>query len=103
MDGLQEGAGIGEEGAAQQQNAQQQAAQAQQVAGGEKGQDGGATATDDSSGSARADFEVALAERDARIAELEGEIQIQSARAWRPPWRPCFESCRPVFPGVLGA
>lgn len=70
MDGLQESAELGEEGAAQNQP-QQQAAQAQQVAG--IGGDG-ATVVDDENVSARADYEAALAERDARIAELEGQI-----------------------------
>ena len=70
MDGLQEGAGFGEKGAAQ-GGPQQQAAQAQQVAG--IGGDG-ATVVDDENVSARADYEAALAERDARIAELEGQI-----------------------------
>ena len=73
MDGLQEDAGLGEEGAAQ-DGSQQQAAQAQQVAGSEKGPEGGATAIDGSAGGARAGYEAALAERDARIAELEGQI-----------------------------
>lgn len=72
MDGLQEGTGLGEEGAAH-QGAQQQAAQAQQVAGGDTGGDGDAAA-DDSNANARDDYEAALAERDARIAELEGQI-----------------------------
>lgn len=72
MDGMQEGAGLGEESAAQ-QGSQQQAAQARQVAGGDAGSNDGAP-TDDSTASAQAEYEAALAERDARIAELEGEI-----------------------------
>lgn len=72
MDGLQEGTGLGEEGAAQQVS-QQQAAQAQQVAGCDTGGDGTA-ADDDGAVNVRDDYEAALAERDARIAELEGEI-----------------------------
>lgn len=61
MDGLQEGAGIAEEGTAQ----------AQQVAGG-VGRDGTVAADDGTD--ACADYEAALAERDSRIAELEGQI-----------------------------
>lgn len=71
MDGLQEGAEIGEEGATQQGGPQQQAAQAQQVTGGGAGAgapEGGPAEN------ARDDYEAALAERDARIAELEGQI-----------------------------
>lgn len=74
MDGLQEGAGLGEEGAAQ------QAAQAQQVAGGDTGGDG--TAADDyGAANVRDDYEAALAERDTRIAELEGQIAEASKTA----------------------
>ena len=72
MDGLQEGAGLGEEGAAQ-DGSQQQAPQAQQVAS--RDSDGnGASAADGGTAGARNDYEEALAKRDARIAELEGEI-----------------------------
>lgn len=67
MDGLQEGAGIGEEG-----TAQQQAAQAQVTGGADS--DKGDNAAAPGGTDASADYEVALAERDARIAELEGEI-----------------------------
>lgn len=72
MDGLQEGAGLGEEGAAQQGGPQQQAARAQQIAGGNAGGDGAAAAGDGTAAST--DYEAKLAERDARIAELEGQI-----------------------------
>lgn len=69
MDGLQDGTKV-DEGAAQQQGAQdgseQQTAQAQ-VAGGAVA---GGAGTDE----ARGDYEKALAERDAKIKELEGEI-----------------------------
>ena len=68
MDGLQEGAGLDEEGAAQ-----QQVAQVQQIAGGDAGGDG-AAAAGGGTASARTDYEATLAERDARIAELEGQI-----------------------------
>ena len=69
MDGLQEGAGLDEEGAAQQQDAQRQAVQAQVAGAGPDGPESG-----DAVSRARDDYEAALAERDARIAELEGEI-----------------------------
>ena len=65
MDGLQEGAEIGEEGATQQGGPQQQ------VTGGGAGAgapEGGPAEN------ARDDYEAALAERDARIAELEEQI-----------------------------
>lgn len=68
MDGLQEGAGLDEEG-----SAQQQAAQAQLATSGADGDKGGDTAAPGGT-DARADYEAALAERDARIAELEGQI-----------------------------
>ena len=74
MDGLQEGAGIGEEGAAQNQS-QQRAAQVQvtsEAAG--NGDGAGDDAAAPGGTDARADYEAALAERDARIAELEGQI-----------------------------
>ena len=71
MDGLQEGTGIGEEGAAQ-GGTQQQAAQAQVTGGSDS--DKGDNATAPGGTDARADYETALAERDARIVELEGQI-----------------------------
>ena len=77
MDGLREGSGLGEEGAAQ-SGAQQQAAQAQVTDG---GANGGGDAGAPDGGGARADYEAALAERDARIAELEGEIAEASKTA----------------------
>ena len=79
MDGLQEGAGFGEKGAAQSGPQQQ----AQQLAVGDSGGDGSTGASDDgvAAASAQADYEAALAERDARIAELEGEIAEASKTA----------------------
>lgn len=80
MDSENDGAGVQAQGASQQaaqsdQTAQQQAAQRQAVA---------TTGTDDTTASgsegndalarARSDYETALKERDAKIAELEGEI-----------------------------
>ena len=66
---MQDGTKV-DEGAAQQQGAQdgpeQQAAQAQVA--------GGASAGGDGADGARGDYEKALAERDAKIKELEGEI-----------------------------
>ena len=72
MDGLQDGTRLEEQGAARQpepQNADDQAAQAQ-VARSEAGSAEGS----DAAAKAREGYEAALAERDARIAELEGEI-----------------------------
>ena len=72
MDGLQDGTRLGEKGASQQpgtQCADDQAAQAQ-VAGGAAG----GVPSGGSAAKACEDYEAALAERDARIAELEGEI-----------------------------
>ena len=67
MDGLQDKARLEEQGAQQQapqRDDQGEASQAQVSA----------EATGDAAAQARADYEAALAERDARIAELEGEI-----------------------------
>ncbi|MDN0068606.1 hypothetical protein [Collinsella ihumii] len=74
MDGLQEGAGLGEEGAAQRQDAQRQAAQQQAPPAQIAGADPNGSETGDAVSKARDDYEAALAERDARIAELEGQI-----------------------------
>ena len=78
MDGLQEGTGIGEEGAAQ-GGTQQQAAQAQVTGGSDS--DKGDNAAAPGGTDARADYETTLAERDARIAELEGQIAEAAKKA----------------------
>lgn len=67
MDGLQDEARLEEQGAQQQasqRDDQEEASQAQVSA----------AAAGDAAAQARADYEAALKERDARIAELEGEI-----------------------------
>ena len=71
MDGLQEGAGIGAEGAAQ-VGPQHLVAQAQVTDSGASGAD--AAAADAGGTSPGEDYSALLAERDARIAELEGQI-----------------------------
>lgn len=68
MDGLQDGTRLEDEGAARQPNPQSHdEGQAAQREVGAASDDGAAT-------KAREDYEAALRERDARIAELEGEI-----------------------------
>ena len=74
MDGLQDGAARVDEGTARQQGSQDggQTAQAQVT---DTARDaGGVEAGGDAAAKAREGYEAALAERDARIAELEGEI-----------------------------
>lgn len=70
MDGLQDGMQTVDEGAAQQQPEPQ----------GEPAQQASAQVAPDGAARARAELEAALKERDAKIAELEGEI-AQAAKA----------------------